>query len=206
MAGRPVFQRRPTGFVGWEGNQSLRALLTRLAGSVAGAAVGVAVALVTALGGLARAALLERAGHPLPGLLACALTGLLISPVSWDHHWVWIVPGVAVAAAYAVRAMRRRAEPGRLHWRAAVRWPAAGYWALAGAQLALYGAWPGRLRGGDPNGLGQSSLGLLWQPPNTDPEIYDRYGDRPFPEFTGTASSCSPATRSCSAASPCSPS
>ncbi|MGI8449611.1 MAG: glycosyltransferase 87 family protein, partial [Streptosporangiaceae bacterium] len=94
------FQGGRTGFVGWEGNQSLRALLTRLAGSVAGAGpVWLAVALVTAAAGLACAALLDRAGHPLPGLLACALTGLLVSPSSWDHHWVWIVPGVAVAGA-----------------------------------------------------------------------------------------------------------
>ena len=56
-------------------------------------------------------------------------------------------PGVAVAAAYAVRAMRRPAEPGRRRWPAAVRWPAAGYWTLAGALLALYGAWLGRSAG-----------------------------------------------------------
>jgi alpha-1,2-mannosyltransferase len=195
-----------TGFVGWEGNQSLRALLTRLAGSVAGAEpVWLAVALVTAAAGLACAALLDRAGHPLPGLLACALTGLLISPVSWDHHWVWIVPGVAVAAAYAVRAMRAQASPGppaapparldrhgldrhgldspRLDWRRALRWPAAGYWGLAAAMLAVYGAWPGRLWG-EPHDLGQFSLGVIWQPPSTDPELYYRYGDRPsFAEY-----------------------
>ncbi len=176
-----------TGFVGWEGNQSLRALLTRLAGSVAGAEpVWLAVALVTAVAGLACAALLDRAGHPLPGLLACALTGLLISPVSWDHHWVWIVPGVAVAATYAVRAMRAPAGPGQpaatpapLRWRRALRWPAAGYWGLAAAMLVVYGAWPGRLWG-EPNDLGQFSLGVIWQPPNTDPEVYYRYGDRPW--------------------------
>ncbi len=181
-----------TGFVGWEGNQSLRGLLTRLAGSMAGAEpVWLAVALVTAVAGLACAALLDRAGHPLPGLLACALTGLLVSPISWDHHWVWIVPGVAVAAAYAVRAMQEPAvagaagagapgtEPARLRWRQAGRWPAAGYWALAAAMLALYGAWPGSLWG-EPHDLGQFSLGVLWQPPNTNPEIYYRRGDRPW--------------------------
>ena len=27
-----------------------------------------------------------------------ALTGLLVSPISWDHHWVWIAPGALVAA------------------------------------------------------------------------------------------------------------
>jgi alpha-1,2-mannosyltransferase len=187
-----------TGFVGWEGNQSLRALLTRLAGSVAGAEpVWLAVALATAVAGLACAALLHRAGHPLPGLLACALTGLLISPISWDHHWVWIVPGVAVAAAYAVRAMRTPAGPRRpaappagpgrprLGWPQVPRWPraarcpAAGYWALVAAMLVVYGAWPGRLWG-EPNDLGQFSLGVIWQPPNTDPEVYYRYGDRPW--------------------------
>ena len=176
-----------TGFVGWEGNQSLRALLTRLAGSVAGAEpVWLAVALVTAVAGLACAALLDRAGHPLPGLLACALTGLLVSPISWDHHWVWIVPGVAVAAAYAVRAMRPPersgppgTEPAGLRWSEAAHWPAAGLWALAGGMLVLYGAWPGRLWG-EPHDLGQFSLGVIWQPPNTDPEVYYRHGDRPW--------------------------
>ena len=145
------------------------------------------MALVTAVAGLACAALLDRAGHPLPGLLACALTGLLISPISWDHHWVWIVPGVAVAAAYAVRAMRAPAAPGQpaatsapLRWRRALRpRPAAGYWGLAAAMLVVYGAWPGRLWG-EPNDLGQFSLGVIWQPPNTDPEVYYRYGDRPW--------------------------
>ena len=204
-----------TGFVGWEGNQSLRALLTRLAGSVAGAEpVWLAAALLTAVAGLACAALLDRAGHPLPGLLACALTGLLISPISWDHHWVWIVPGVAVAAAYAVRAMRAPAGPSHpaasparpgqpqadgpravrwsqgsgprtLHWPwaarwlPAARWPAAGYWAAAAAMLIVYGAWPGSLWG-EPNDQGQFSLGVIWQPPSTDPEVYYRDGDRPW--------------------------
>ncbi len=218
------FQGGRTGFVGWVGNQSLRALLTRLAGSVAGATpVWLAVALVTVAAGLACAALLDRAGHPLPGLLAAALTGLLVSPISWDHHWVWIVPGVAVAATYAVRAMRAMpatgapglagvtggagggasstvaaraglaavpggagagpgppaADPARLPWRRALRWPAAGYWALAAGMLALYGAWPGSLWS-QPQDLGQFSLGLLWQPPGTDPAVYYRDGDRPW--------------------------
>ena len=28
----------------------------------------------------------------LTGVLACAFAGLPISPVSWSHHWVWVVP------------------------------------------------------------------------------------------------------------------
>ena len=45
--------------------------------------------------------------------------------------------------------------------------------------LVVYGAWPGRLWG-EPNDLGQFSLGVIWQPPSTDPEVYYRYGDRPW--------------------------
>ena len=51
--------------------------------------------------------LLDRAGYPVPALLATALTGLLVSPISWDHHWVWIALAVAVTGHYAVAAARR---------------------------------------------------------------------------------------------------
>ena len=161
-----------TGFVGWEGNQSLRALLTRLLGSVAGAQPAwLVVAVITTAAGLACAVVLDRAGHQFAGLLAAALTGLLVSPISWDHHWVWIVPGVALLASYAVRAARGR--PWRERARAA--W---GYWAGAAALLVVYGAWPGSLWG-EPTDLGAFSLGVIWQPPNTDPGVYYRHGDRP---------------------------
>jgi alpha-1,2-mannosyltransferase len=29
------------------------------------------------------------------GILLCAATGLIISPISWSHHYVWIVPILA---------------------------------------------------------------------------------------------------------------
>jgi hypothetical protein len=32
------------------------------------------------------------------------LVGLLDSPISWDHHWVWVVPGMMAAAHYGWRA------------------------------------------------------------------------------------------------------
>ena len=37
-------------------------------------------------------------GAPVQGLLALALTGLLLSPISWTHHWVWVllIPPVLV--------------------------------------------------------------------------------------------------------------
>ncbi len=158
-----------TGFVGWEGNQSLRALITRLAGSVAAAQPAwLAAAALTVALGLACAARLDRAGHPIAGVLTCALTGLLVSPISWDHHWVWIAPAVAVLAGYAARA------------RGAARWAQAG---LAAVIIAVFGAWPGSLWGA-PADLGGFSLGLIWAPPNTNPGTYYQLGDRPwYPEY-----------------------
>jgi alpha-1,2-mannosyltransferase len=158
-----------TGFIGWEGNQSLRAIITRLAGSVAGAQPAwLAAAAVTLVLGLACAAVLDRAGHPMVSLLTCALIGLLVSPISWDHHWVWIVPAIAVLAGYAVRA------------RGATRWSCLG---LAAGIAVLFGAWPGSLWGA-PRDLGGFSLGLIWAPPNTGPGTYSQLGDRPwYPEY-----------------------
>jgi alpha-1,2-mannosyltransferase len=154
-----------TGFVGWEGNQSLQALITRLAGSIAaGQPIWLAAAAVTLVVGLAAAALMDRAGHPVIGLLTCALTGLLVSPISWDHHWVWIAPAVAVLAVYGVRA------------RGALRWA---YLTGAGLIIGLFGAWPGFLWG-QPLDLGGFSMGFIWVPPNTNPGTFAKLGDRPW--------------------------
>lgn len=40
-----------------------------------------------------------RVGHGAWGVPAIALTALLVSPVSWSHHWVWCVPLLAVLLA-----------------------------------------------------------------------------------------------------------
>jgi alpha-1,2-mannosyltransferase len=44
------------------------------------------------------------------GLLTCALTGLLVSPVSWLHHWVWVAPWLAALGGMALlaRSVSRR--------------------------------------------------------------------------------------------------
>jgi len=95
-------------------------------------------------------------------MLACALTGLLVSPLTWDHHWVWVAPGIALLAHLGARA------------RGAIR----AWWWAAGAGLVLvFGAWPQLWD------LAQSGLtpaGLTWYGPGT----YFGRGDNPaFVEF-----------------------
>jgi alpha-1,2-mannosyltransferase len=158
-----------TGFTGWAGNQSLEGLITRLTGSVSGAKPAwIVAAVLVGLVGVTGAALLDRKGHQMLGLLTAALTGLLVSPISWDHHWVWVAPGAVVAAHYAVQAWRRGAS--RTAWACAI---------TAVALVAWFGAWPARLFTAKLN-LGNDSLGLLWIPKNTDPVYYGWYGDRPW--------------------------
>jgi alpha-1,2-mannosyltransferase len=45
----------------------------------------------------------EAAGEPTLGLMCVALFGLVVSPVSWSHHWVWALPTVIVLAVLAYR-------------------------------------------------------------------------------------------------------
>ncbi len=158
-----------TGFTGWAGNQSLDGLITRLTGSVNSAKPAwIVAAVLVGVAGVTGAALLDRKGYLVPGLLMAALTGLLVSPISWDHHWVWIAPGALVAAHYAVLAFRRNAR--RTAWALGI---------LALAVVAWFGAWPARLFTAKLN-LGNDSLGLLWIPRNTNPVYYQWYGDRPW--------------------------
>jgi alpha-1,2-mannosyltransferase len=40
-----------------------------------------------------------RAGADVASIVALAITGLVVSPISWTHHWVWVVPGLLLLAA-----------------------------------------------------------------------------------------------------------
>ena len=159
-----------TGFVGWGGNQSLRAMATRLAGSINAGTVPwvVGVVLVTVLG-LAIATALHRAGHPMLGLLAAALVGLLDSPISWDHLWVWVVPGMMVAVHYGVRAWQARRYRG-----------AFGCGALALGLLLIFFPWPGSLWSLKTTGPGDFTKGLIWAAPDTRVIRYIKSGDKPW--------------------------
>jgi alpha-1,2-mannosyltransferase len=36
-------------------------------------------------------------------LICVAMFGLAVSPVSWSHHWVWVVPAVVVTVVVGTR-------------------------------------------------------------------------------------------------------
>ena len=81
---------------------------------------------VAALAALVLAWRLHRRGDELAAICVVAVGSLLASPISWSHHWVWVVPGVAVLVAWAV--------PARSWW----RWST-----VVGAGLVL---WVGPMR------------------------------------------------------------
>lgn len=43
------------------------------------------------------------ADEPVLALVCVAMFGLVVSPVSWSHHWVWMLPAVLVCAVVAYR-------------------------------------------------------------------------------------------------------
>lgn len=132
----------------YAGNQSLLAIIFRT-GSPQWHAEWLAAAVIFGVLGLTVAAMLCLSGHQMLGLATCALTGLLISPISWDHHWVWIV----LAAPLFVRQA--------LQERGLARWLWSGMGVLV---TALFAAWPTSLWGGRYGW----NLGVIWAPPDGD--------------------------------------
>jgi alpha-1,2-mannosyltransferase len=105
-------------------NQSVLAMAVRLSRHSTMGWVWLSV-LVLALG-LWAAALWHRRGQARFALVLAGLTGLLASPISWSHHYVWVVPLVIVL-------WQERRLP------AVLRWFGQGYavWIIAAPFMAL---------------------------------------------------------------------
>jgi alpha-1,2-mannosyltransferase len=73
-------------------NQSLRAVADRVGHAVVPTTPVTIVAGIVLIGGVLLAAWAFRVSSDILGALLCATTGLLVSPVTWDHHLVWVVP------------------------------------------------------------------------------------------------------------------
>jgi alpha-1,2-mannosyltransferase len=85
-------------------NQSLSAVVARLAGlTLVPRSLALACGLAAVGVGALVAARCLRRGDDVGALLAVALGGLLASPVSWSHHWLWVAP----LLLWAVAARRR---------------------------------------------------------------------------------------------------
>ncbi|MFJ6944900.1 glycosyltransferase 87 family protein [Streptomyces wuyuanensis] len=76
-------------------NQSLQGLFARVLHRAEPGAVWAAAALLTAVAALWTA----RRAPDRWAVLAVAYAALLVSPISWSHHWVWCVPLLAVLIA-----------------------------------------------------------------------------------------------------------
>jgi alpha-1,2-mannosyltransferase len=95
------------GGLAFSSNQSWNAFLVRLTGDLnGGGAAWLALVALTVVGGLWLARSLWLRGDRLAGVCVCALVGLLCSPVSWSHHWVWAIP-LGVSLLRAIDSRRR---------------------------------------------------------------------------------------------------
>lgn len=88
-------------------NQSVLGMWTRLAGHSSGG--GLALAGLVLVLGLASGVMLHRSGQVAVGLCLAGLTSLLASPISWSHHYVWLVP-------LAIVLWQHRELPGWFRW------------------------------------------------------------------------------------------
>ncbi|MGH3415086.1 MAG: glycosyltransferase 87 family protein [Actinocrinis sp.] len=104
-----VFDTGRIGPLVFAGNQSINGFLyrTRLTGTAehdAWLAVGFVVGVIGLIA-IFRAA---RAGRQILTLSLTACTSLLVSPVSWSHHWVWAAPIVLTGVLAAHRSHNRK--------------------------------------------------------------------------------------------------
>ena len=89
---RDATDAQRVGGVFYISNQSLRGAVDRLDHRVVPTAVVTAASAVVLVAGIALARWAHRDSSPFLGILVCATTGMLVSPISWEHHLVWVVP------------------------------------------------------------------------------------------------------------------
>jgi alpha-1,2-mannosyltransferase len=126
------------------GNQSLRGVVLRTVGETTDAQlVWVLSALAVTAAGLALAVLAHRRGEEAIAVVTAAFTALLVSPLSWSHHWVWVAVLLPLLLEVTLRI------PGR-----AQVLPAA----LLAVWTAMLVTWPLRRRPEDP----LKANGIIW--------------------------------------------
>ncbi|MET1071052.1 MAG: glycosyltransferase 87 family protein [Umezawaea sp.] len=85
-------------------NQSLRGLVARLGlDGTPQVAVWALLCVVVVVLAFIAAVKARKAGDDVGAFLVVAVAGLLVSPVSWGHHWIWIAPALTLFAVPAYR-------------------------------------------------------------------------------------------------------
>ncbi|MEU0333079.1 glycosyltransferase 87 family protein [Streptomyces sp. NPDC006193] len=87
-----VFRASRVGHAEDTANQALRGVLARLLHAPDPGVLWAVPAALAGVLGLAVAVRAELRGRRDRAVCVCAVTALLVSPVSWTHHWVWCVP------------------------------------------------------------------------------------------------------------------
>jgi alpha-1,2-mannosyltransferase len=135
-----------TGNIEDTANQSLLGAIALLTRHGDPARIWTLLLVVAGLAGLAVAVRAARRGDGGAGFAVCALTSLLVSPVSWTHHWVLLVPVVLLLAAWG--------------------WERRSWGTLATLAALALTSWlylPERLTG--PPGRHASAIAQLWSEP-----------------------------------------
>ena len=128
-------------------NQSLRGLVERALRTPDPGALALLVTGLVAVGGLALAVAIHRhaAGFPRArawSVLCVAVTGVLVSPISWTHHWVWCVPVLVLLAAEAAQERARaRALPDLSRAHRGLRRPWRAVFLATGTAFCSYAMW-----------------------------------------------------------------
>lgn len=109
--GGVLWQTERVGAADMTPNQSLAGLLARLYDSIeTPGLLWLSFAVLMLALGLSRAANARADGDELTAFTLVGLTANVISPISWTHHLVWVIPAIIVLADAAVR--RRDASRG----------------------------------------------------------------------------------------------
>ncbi|MEU8295792.1 glycosyltransferase 87 family protein [Micromonospora sp. NPDC048909] len=112
--GSVLWQTERVGAADMTPNQSLAGLLARLYDSIeTPGLLWLAFSVLILALGLSRAANSHADGDELTAFTLVGLTANVISPISWTHHLVWVIPAIIVLADAAVR--RREASRGPAH-------------------------------------------------------------------------------------------
>ena len=91
---KDVLDTKRAGALLYTSDQNLTSALERFHHGSVSAAILLPATAVIGVSGLALATWAHRRSSPMLGLLVCATTGLVISPITWVHHLVWVVPAI----------------------------------------------------------------------------------------------------------------